>query len=122
QDDPDARRAAFWATGFAIFTFWNLGTLVGALVGNGLDPQTFGLDAAFPAAFVAMLWPHLRSRRGRLAAGIGAAVCLALIPFVPVGVPILCASLAVLIGIPALPDAALDVGLDDDITEIGPVP
>jgi hypothetical protein len=35
-----------------------------------------------------------------LAAACGAVICLALIPFVPIGIPILCASLAVLIGVP----------------------
>jgi 4-azaleucine resistance transporter AzlC len=100
QDDESARTAAFWITGMSVYVFWNLGTLIGALFGNAIDPATFGLDAAFPAAFVAMLWPHLRTRQGRIAAGLGAVICLALIPFVPVGVPILCASSAVLVGLP----------------------
>ncbi len=99
QDDGQARRAAFWITGASLYLFWNIGTLVGALLGSAIDPNTFGLDAAFPGAYVAMLWPHLRSRRGRLAAALGGAVCLALVPFVAVGVPILCASLAVLVGV-----------------------
>jgi hypothetical protein len=30
---------------------------------------------------------------------LGAAICVALIPFVPVGIPILCAALAVLVGV-----------------------
>jgi hypothetical protein len=47
-----------------------------------------------------MLYPLLREPRGRLAAALGAAICLVLIPFVPVGIPILCASLAVLVGVP----------------------
>jgi 4-azaleucine resistance transporter AzlC len=100
QSDPDAQRTAFWITGFSLYLFWNLGTLVGALVGNAIDPEKFGLDAAFPAAYVAMVWPLLRNGRGRLAAALGAAICVALIPFVPVGIPILCAALAVLVGIP----------------------
>lgn len=100
QSEPDAQRTAFWITGCSIYVFWNLGTLVGALAGNAIDPQTFGLDAAFPAAFVAMLWPQLRSGLGRVAAALGALICLVLIPFVPVGIPILCAALAVLVGVP----------------------
>ncbi len=99
QTDPVAQRAAFWITGYSVYLFWNLGTLVGALAGTAIDPQTFGLDAAFPAAYVAMVWPLLRSVRGRAAAMCGALICVALIPFVPVGVPILCAALAVLIGV-----------------------
>jgi 4-azaleucine resistance transporter AzlC len=99
QDDPDLQRAAFWITGLSVYVFWNVGTLLGALAGSAIDPETFGLDAAFPAAYAAMLWPLVRDGRGRLAAMIGAAICLALIPFVPVGIPILCAALAVLVGV-----------------------
>ena len=99
QNDPVAQRAAFWITGLSLYVFWNVGTLLGALAGSAIDPKTFGLDAAFPAGYVAMLWPLLKDGRGRLAAAIGAAICLALIPFVPVGIPILCAALAVLVGV-----------------------
>lgn len=99
QDDPAAQRAAFWITGGSVYVFWNIGTLLGALAGTTIDPLRFGLDAAFPAGFVAMLWPLLRTRRGRLAAALGAAICLVLIPVTPVGVPILCSALAVLVGI-----------------------
>ena len=69
QEHPRAQRAAFWLTGGSIFVCWNLGTLVGALAGEAIDPLTFGLDAAFPAGFVAMVAPHLRHRLG-LEAGI----------------------------------------------------
>jgi 4-azaleucine resistance transporter AzlC len=100
QTDPVAQRTAFWVTGCSLYVFWNVGTLLGALVGTAIDPKTFGLDAAFPAAYVAMVWPLLGQRRGLLAAALGAAICVSLIPFVPVGIPILCAALAVLVGVP----------------------
>ena len=100
QTDPVAQRTAFWVTGISVYIFWNLGTLLGALAGTAIDPTTYGLDAAFPAGFVAMLWPLLRERRARLAAVCGAIICLALIPFVPVGLPILGAALAILVGVP----------------------
>lgn len=103
QDDPAHRRAAFWITGGSVFLFWNVFTVVGALLGQAVDPRTFGLDVAFPAAFVAMLFPMLRVRVNRRAAATGALVCLALIPFTPVGVPILCATVGVLWGVPAQP-------------------
>lgn len=108
QRDDGRRRTAFWATGLAIFVCWNVGTLIGALAGTAIDPQTFGLDAAFPAAYVAMVMPHLRDRTGRWAGAAGAAICLALIPFTPIGVPILCASAAVLLGV-RRPQAPEDV-------------
>lgn len=101
QDDDDHRRAAFWVTGASIYVFWNVFTLVGALLGTTIDPQTWGLDAAFPAAFIAILWPLLRDRKAATAAAIGAVVCLVLTPFTPIGVPILCASVGVLVGVPA---------------------
>ncbi len=106
QTDATHRRAAFWITGLSIYLFWNTGTLIGAILGSTIDPTTYGLDAAFPAAFVAMVWPSLRNRRSALAAAIGATVCLALIPFTPVGVPILCAVLGVVVGIPSPPERA----------------
>jgi 4-azaleucine resistance transporter AzlC len=100
QDDPAHRRAAFWITGLSVYVFWNLGTFIGALLGTSIDPTTYGLDAAVPAAFVAILFPLLRRRVSALAAITGAVVCLVLIPLVPVGVPILCATVGVLYGIP----------------------
>ncbi len=100
QSDATHRRAAFWITGCSIYLFWNTGTLIGAILGSSIDPKTFGLDAAFPAAFVAMVWPLLRNRRSATAAAIGATICVALIPFTPIGVPILCAALGIVVGIP----------------------
>ena len=113
QPDPVAKRHAFWITGIAVYVCWNVATLVGAVVGSAIDPATFGLDVAFPAGFVAMVAPHLRHRRGLIAAILGAAICLVLIPFTPVGVPILCASAAVLVGLPT-PDAAHADDLPDE--------
>lgn len=90
QDSPAASRYAFWATGLLLFVFWNTGTFAGALATHALpDPKAFGLDAAPPAAFLALLAPRLRAREPiaiALAAGI---VALLLLPFVPPGVPLL---------------------------------
>lgn len=99
QERPEAARSAFWWTGASVYLFWNLGTLIGALAGNAIDPEQFGLDAAFPAGFVAMVIPHLRHRNGRRAAVIGASACAVTMPFLPAGVPILCASVGVLVGV-----------------------
>lgn len=100
QHEPRRRIEAFWATGVGIYVFWNLGTWLGAVVGDRLsDPAALGLDAAFPAGFVALLLPHL-SKRGGVRAGIlGAAIALALTPLLPAGAPILLAALAVLVGL-----------------------
>jgi len=101
QPTVERRRDAFWITGVSIFVFWNIGTVVGAFLGSAIDPQVWGLDAAFPAGFVAMVVPHLRTRRGMLAGITGGVTCLALIPITPIGVPILAASVGTLFGLPA---------------------
>jgi 4-azaleucine resistance transporter AzlC len=110
QTEPVAQRTAFWITGLAVYLFWNLGTLAGALLGSAVDPATFGLDAAFPAGFVYMVWPLLRTRRGLIAAVVGAVTCLALVPVLLVGVPILCAALGVLVGLPRDHDVHASMG------------
>jgi 4-azaleucine resistance transporter AzlC len=91
---------AFWSSGISVFVFWNLGTLLGAL-GGGLigDPKSWGLDAAFPAAFVALLVPHLRKVGGRATAFLGAATALVLTPALPAGMPIVAAAVACLVGL-----------------------
>lgn len=99
ESEPRLARTAFWVTALSLFVTWNLGTLIGALAGSVLDTYALGFDAAFPAAFAAMLPAHLRTRRGRMAALTGAVVCVALTPFVPVGVAILVAVVGVLFGV-----------------------
>ena len=118
QQDPELQRVAFWITGISVYVFWNLGTLVGALAGNAIDPKRFGLDAAIPSAFVAVLWPHLSTRRGRHAMAVGAALCVVSIPFVPIGVPVLLSSLAILVALPA--PRADELGEDDHV--VGELP
>jgi 4-azaleucine resistance transporter AzlC len=83
---------AFWATGLTLFALWNLGTLAGALIGSGIDTSAFGLDAAAPAIFIALLWPQLARDRGPAVALGAVAVSLALITVVPAGVPIIAAA------------------------------
>jgi predicted branched-subunit amino acid permease len=93
---PGLERTAFWATGAAVYVLWNLGTLLGALGAARLgDPATFGLDAAVPAAFLALLAPRLREREGFGVALAGGLLALAAIPVTRPGVPVLIAGLAV---------------------------
>ena len=100
QDDEVAATEAFWWTGAALFFFWNLGTAVGVVVGDAIgDPEVYGLDAAFPASFVALLGPHLASAPGRVAGLVGASIAIVAVPLTPAGAPILLAALAI---IPAL--------------------
>src|SRR5438067_403427 len=88
RDDPAQSRFAFWATGVALFAFWNTGTLIGAIATHAIsDPKVFGLDAAPPAAFLALLAPRLRAREPLAVAIAAAVVAIAVLPFVPAGVP-----------------------------------
>lgn len=100
QDTPPVQRTGFWATGLAVFGLWNLATLIGAVAGSELgDPRAWGLDAAVPAAFLALLWPRLTTAATRAVAGAAAFVALALLPVLPAGLPVLAAgAVAVLVG------------------------
>jgi len=81
---------------------WVGGTIAGALGGNVLgDPETLGLDAIYPAFFLALLIGELGDRRSRLVAALGALIALALVPVAPAGIPVLAASLAALVGLHA---------------------
>jgi predicted branched-subunit amino acid permease len=101
HEEPAASRLAFWATGLTVFVFWNLATLVGALAASAIgDPKTVGFDAAFPAAFLALLAPRLpRRREQRTAVGAGVVAVLAT-TVLPAGVPVLLAgAVTVLVGL-----------------------
>jgi 4-azaleucine resistance transporter AzlC len=79
---------------------WIAGTVVGVVAGDVLgDPDALGLDAVFPAFYLTLLVGETRSRRAILAAVAGAAITVALMPVAPVGVPVIAASLAALIGL-----------------------
>lgn len=100
QDDDERSLEALLWTGVALFTFWNLGTAVGVLLGDVIgDPEAFGLDAAFLASFVALLGPLVRDAPARAAAIAGAVIALLTVPFTPAGAPILLSALGV---VPAL--------------------
>jgi predicted branched-subunit amino acid permease len=92
-------RPGFWATGVAVFACWNAGTAVGALGGAALaDPRALGLDAAAPAAFLALLAPRLATRSTRVLALAAAAAALVAVPLAPAGTAVLFAALVALGG------------------------
>ena len=86
--------------GVLFYVGWVGGTAVGAL-GSGFlgDPERYGLDAAFPALFLALLVRQLASRQDVAAALLAAAIALALVPISSPGVPIIAASAACLLGL-----------------------
>lgn len=89
QPSREASRFAFYATGISMFLCWQSGSLLGVLIGRGIDTQAFGLDVAAPAAFIALLWPGLTTPLARVVAVVSAGVALMLIPVAPAGVPVL---------------------------------
>ena len=96
QKNRSDSKKAFWFTGVWLFIFWNAGTVAGVLLGGFLeDPGAWGLDAAFPAAFVVLILPHVGNRPGQVTALIGGTISLICIPLTPVGLPILLAALAI---------------------------
>lgn len=98
QDDPRETKIGFWATGIAVFAFWNLMTLIGALLGDAMgDPRTYGLDAAAAAAFLALLWPRLRGREPLATAAGAVVLTVVTAPLLPAGIPILIAIAAALV-------------------------
>ncbi len=100
QSSDRAKRYAFWSTGLILFVLWQLGTLAGAQVGTAINPAVFGLDAAAPAVYLALLWPGLKQVAARWVAVAGAAVALILVPLAPAGVPVVVAAgVAVLAGL-----------------------
>ena len=86
--------------GVVLYPTWVGSTVLGVLAGDLIgDPTRLGLDAAFPALFLALLVPMLRSRTAVAAAFLGGAIALALIPIAAPGVPIIAASAACLVGL-----------------------
>jgi predicted branched-subunit amino acid permease len=95
QDVPGGGRLGFWATGAAVYVLWNLGTLLGAVGASALDdPARYGLDAAIPAGFMALLWPRLKDRTGWAVALGAAVIALALTPVSRPGIPVLASGAA----------------------------
>jgi predicted branched-subunit amino acid permease len=96
-DGPVAgTRRRLWVTGASVGLFWVGATTLGAF-GGGLigDVRVYGLDVAFPAAFVALLAPSLRARTGALVGLAGAALTGVAMQLVPTGLAVFAAGLAV---------------------------
>ena len=86
--------------GLTLYVGWVGGTALGAFGGGLLgNPATYGLDAAFPALFLALLVRQLESRRAVVAALLATAISLALVPFTSPGVPIIASAAACLLGL-----------------------
>jgi predicted branched-subunit amino acid permease len=118
------QRYGYVVSGATLFVAWNAATLLGAagLSSAGDVITDWGLDAAIPAAFLALLWPRLRptareagaraARRASAKSGeqrtddrqhrvalVGALIAVALTPVAPPGVPIVAAAGAVVVAL-----------------------
>jgi 4-azaleucine resistance transporter AzlC len=92
QADPAGRRRAYWLTGATLFVSWNVGGVLGVLLGEAVgDTDRLGLDAAFPAGLIALLLPSLRDKETRSVALAGALVAVVTTPLLPAGLPVLLA-------------------------------
>jgi 4-azaleucine resistance transporter AzlC len=92
QDDAHHARRAFLVTGISVWIFWSAGTVAGAFLGGVIgDPKALGLDAMFPAAFLALIATQLRRPGAPAAAATGAVIALLLVPVAPAGVPVVAA-------------------------------
>ncbi|MEV7505242.1 AzlC family ABC transporter permease [Streptomyces sp. NPDC093018] len=95
QPTRRAARIGFTVTGVTLYVLWNLTTLLGALGAKAIgDTRAWGLDAAGPAVFLALLAPMLKTSTERAVAGLAVLLGLGLLPVLPAGVPVLAAALA----------------------------
>jgi len=83
--------------GASVGLFWVASTALGAYGGDLLgDVRAYGLDVAFPAAFIALLGPALRTRPGLRIAVLGGLLAALSLKVLPAGLTVLAAGLAVL--------------------------
>jgi branched chain amino acid efflux pump len=93
QRDGRVERDRLVGAGLTLLVSWCLGTVAGTLGGSAIgDPSDYGLDAMFPALFLALVVGQLDSRRARVAAVLGALIALVLTPLLPPGLPIVAAA------------------------------
>ncbi|WP_411107518.1 AzlC family ABC transporter permease [Streptomyces sp. cmx-4-9] len=95
QPGRKSARLGFAVTGLTLYVLWNLTTLLGALGAEAIgDTRAWGLDAAGPAVFLALLAPMLKTSTERAVAALAVVLGLGLLPVLPAGVPVLVAALA----------------------------
>lgn len=95
QPDRRSARLGFTVTGLSLYVLWNLTTMAGAVGAEALgDTAAWGLDAAAPAVFLALLAPMLETTVERAVAGLAVVLILVTLPVLPAGVPVLVSVLA----------------------------
>ena len=92
QDSPERARTAFLCTGLSILSSGTSGRSRARWLGGGIgDPRDLGMDAMFPAAFLALLAPQLRRPGAPGAAVIGGLIAGRAAARAPTGLPIVAA-------------------------------
>jgi predicted branched-subunit amino acid permease len=101
RESSTEQNRGFWLTGLSVFVFWNLATILGAVLGNLIsDPADFGLDAAAAAALFALVWPRLQTLVGATVGTVALVSSVLLSLVLPTGIPVLAgAGIAVLAGL-----------------------
>jgi predicted branched-subunit amino acid permease len=106
RDDGSYDRNILFGSTAVQFVGWVGGTALGVFAGNALpDPNAFGIDAIFPAFYIALLGGEMRNPRARVAAALAVLVALAGAAFLPPGVPVIVAAAVALIGLIPEPDS-----------------
>ncbi|GAB3280061.1 AzlC family ABC transporter permease [Parasphingorhabdus pacifica] len=101
EDDPARKKRAYWTAGLVLYCTWAPSIFLGGLLGRHIgDPADLGLDAALPAAILALIMPSLRDRPTLRAVVVGAGIALVTAPLLPEGLPVMCALLGVAAALP----------------------
>jgi 4-azaleucine resistance transporter AzlC len=100
QGDGRFDRHTLFGSSIPQYVTWVGGTVLGVIAGDLLpDPEALGIDAVFPAFFLALLAGELRDAQAGLVALGGAAVAVVLGLTAPAGVGILAASAVALVAV-----------------------
>lgn len=71
EESLDDRFAFYMGAAMGLWTTWQIGTIVGVMVGTGV-PDSWSLDFAIPLVFMALLVPAIKDRGTGIAAVVGA--------------------------------------------------
>ncbi|GAA0521949.1 branched-chain amino acid ABC transporter permease [Saccharopolyspora subtropica] len=101
QDTTAEKKRAYWLTGIALYCAWAPSVFLGGLLGQGIgDPSALGLDAAMPAALLALIMPSLREHRTLRAVALGALIAVVTTPVLPEGLPVMAALIGLAAALP----------------------
>jgi branched chain amino acid efflux pump len=101
QDTTAEKKRAYWLTGIALYCAWAPAIFLGGLLGQRIgDPTAFGLDAAMPAALLALIMPSLREFRTFRAVAVGVLIAVVTTPVLPEGLPVMVALVGLAAALP----------------------